>query len=214
MTHLLLLTHPYPTLHHLSTEDLFSITGNDFMNLAQGYQSIKPVAVAEGNHEACTICSPVPAFPGSENSHGYNFTQYKARFHSISLNSNTGSNRYYSFEDGLTHFIIFTAEAYLYARSDVFNANQLAFMKADLASVNRSATPWVVALVHKDWTMAAEAYAAFSPILQAANVDILFCGHVHYYNRFLPYDPMTNDVDTASVSADQHTCVTWMDTAG
>ena len=55
-------------------EDLFSVTGNAFMNLAQGYQSIKPVAVAEGNHEACTICSPVPAFAG-ENGRGYNFTQ-------------------------------------------------------------------------------------------------------------------------------------------
>jgi len=51
-------------------------------------------------------------------------------------------------------------------------------MKADLAAVNRSATPWVVALAHKDWTMGAEAFAAFSPVLQAANVDVLFCGHV------------------------------------
>ena len=44
----------------------------------------------------------------------------------------------------------------MYARDAAFLANQLAFMKADLAAVNRSATPWVVALVHKDWTMGAE----------------------------------------------------------
>lgn len=44
------------------------------MNLAQGYMATKPTAVAEGNHEACTLCSPVPDFVG-ENGHGYNFTQ-------------------------------------------------------------------------------------------------------------------------------------------
>jgi hypothetical protein len=68
-------------------------------------------------------------------------------------NSGSGSNIYYSFSQGLTHFLVFSAEAYLYARSEVFLANQLAFMTADLAKVDRSVTPWVVALVHKDWTM-------------------------------------------------------------
>jgi hypothetical protein len=50
--------------------------------------------------------------------------------------------------------------------------------------------------------MAAEAFADFQPILDAAKVDLLFCGHVHYYNRYMPYDSVTGDVDTASVSAD------------
>ena len=120
----------------------------------------------------------------------------------MALHSNTGTALFYSFNKGLTHFLVFTAEAYLYARDETFLANQLAFMKADLAAVDRKATPWVVGLVHKDWTMEAEAFAAFSPILQGANVDILFVGHVHYYNRYMPYDPITNEVDTACVSAD------------
>ena len=93
-------------------------------------------------------------------------------------NAGTNTARYYSFNQGLTHFIVFTAEAYLYARDASFIENQLNFMKADLGAVDRKVTPWVVALVHKDWTMEAEAYAAFSPILQDAKVDILFCGHV------------------------------------
>ncbi len=41
----------------------------------------------------------------------------------------------------------------MYARDATFLANQVAFMKADLAAVDRKATPWVVGLVHKDWTM-------------------------------------------------------------
>jgi membrane protein implicated in regulation of membrane protease activity len=65
----------------------------------------------------------------------------------------TASARYYSFNQGLVHFLVFSAEAYAYKSGAEFIANQLAFMKADLAAVNRSVTPWVVGLVHRDWTM-------------------------------------------------------------
>ena len=128
-------------------------------------------------------CLGVPELPRS----GGNFTEYKLRFHSTSLyagaNSGSGNNRYYSFNQGLTHFIVFSAEAYLYARDATFLANQAAFMQRDLAAVDRSVTPWVVALVHKDWTMETEAFAAFTPILDTGGVDVLFCGHVHCKRR-------------------------------
>ena len=127
---------------------------------------------------------------------------YKARFHSVSLNSNSGNNRYYSFERGLTHFLVFTAESYVYSVNAEFNANQVAFMKADLASVDRKRTPWVVALVHKDWTMQPDAFADFNSVLEGGGVDLLFCGHVHYYNRYLPFDALTGETDTAAANAD------------
>ena len=151
-----------------------SLIGNGFMTLAQGYMAIKPTAVVEGNHEACGAC--IASDPRFESG---NFTQYKMRFHSVSLNSNTGNNRYYSFNRGITHFIVFSAEAYLYARNEAFLSNQLAFMSADLAAVDRKATPWVVALCHKDWTMETEAFNAFTPILLQNKVDVLFVGHVY-----------------------------------
>ena len=100
-------------------------------------------------------------------------------------NAGTGTARYYSFNQGLTHFIVFTAEAYAYKSGAQFLANQLAFMKSDLAAVNRSATPWVVGLVHKTWWMQMDAYADFTPVLQAGKVDIVFTGHYHYYSRFV-----------------------------
>ena len=190
-------------------EDLFSVTGNTFMNLAQGYQTIKPVAVAEGNHvrprparaaQLRPVTTPDDPLPNRRRARSARpcpillgrmaraITLPSTRLAStvrssalscrncplatltadpfarpttptptgVSLNSNTGNNRFYSFDDGLTHFLVFSAEAYVYARDAAFLANQLAFMKADLAAVNRSATPWVVALVHKDWTMGAE----------------------------------------------------------
>ena len=92
--------------------------------------------------------------------------------------SGSGSNIFYSFDLGLTHFISFSAEAYAYRSGAELLANQLAFMSADLAAVDRTVTPWVVALVHKDWNMEGEAYAAFYPILDAGKVDALFCGHI------------------------------------
>jgi hypothetical protein len=107
-------------------------------------------------------------------------------------NSGSNSNIYYSFNQGLTHFIVFSAEAYIYAVDKTFLANQLAFMTKDLAAVNRKITPWVVALVHKDWTMEAAAFNDFSPILDKGGVDILFCGHVS--NTPLPLIVLTAKV--------------------
>ena len=106
---------------------------------------------------------------------GLNFTQYRARFAAVSMyagvNSGSGSNRYYSYERGLVHFVVLTAEAYLYTRTPVFLANQLAWLKKDLAAVDRSATPWIVVQMHKDWTMAAEAFKDFQPVLDQYNVE-------------------------------------------
>lgn len=190
--------HPHPLLaaYNFEQGSPVSSVGNNFMNAIQPYAAIKPVQVAAGNHEACPSCVASASLPQSDG----NFTQYRARLHSVSLFSNTGNNIYYSFNQGLVHFIVFSAEAYLYARSADFIANQVNFMKADLAAVDRSATPWVVALVHKDWTMEPEAFADFYPVIEAGGVDILFCGHVHYYSRFYPYDAPSQKIDTASVS--------------
>ena len=90
----------------------------------------------------------------------------------------------------------------MYSVNAEFNANQVAFMKADLASVDRKRTPWVVALVHKDWTMQPDAFADFNSVLEGGGVDLLFCGHVHYYNRYLPFDALTGETDTAAANAD------------
>ena len=91
-------------------------------------------------------------------------------------NSGSANNLYYSFSQGLTHFIAFSAEAYAHSQSPDFLANQLAFMKADLAAVDRAKTPWVVGLVHRDWFMLPEAFLFLGPVLEEAGVDVMFCG--------------------------------------
>ena len=135
------------------------------------------------------LCSP--GIPGQADSRG-NFSEYRARFASVEAGagkrSGSSSSIFYSFDLGLTHYISFSAEAYTYRSGPELLANQLAFMQADLEAVDRKVTPWVVALVHKDWNMEGEAYAAFYPILDAGKVDLLFCGHIQCVARQLPHN--------------------------
>lgn len=48
-------------------------------------------------------------------------------------------------------------------------------------------------------------FSKISGILQDGKVDVLFAGHWHYYERYIPYNPVTGEADTASVSADSRT---------
>lgn len=93
-------------------------------------------------HQACVDCPAVDGIANSLN----NFTEYQARMWSIAsvgagAVSGSGTNRYYSFNQGTIHFLVFTAEAYAYSSGKEFLANQAAFMKKDLAGVDRSVTP-------------------------------------------------------------------------
>jgi hypothetical protein len=62
-----------------------------------------------------------------------------------------------------------------------------------------SRPPLVPCAVEKD------AYRDFAPILLGGGVDLLFVGHVHYYNRRVPFNPVTGQTDAAAVSPDGHT---------
>ena len=66
---------------------------------------------------------------------------------------------WYSFDAGLVHFVLLSSEVW---HMDAFNLTndagetieisapaQLAWLEADLASVNRAVTPWLVAVYHR-----------------------------------------------------------------
>ena len=75
-------------------------------------------------------------------------------------------------------------------------AAQLAWLKADLAKVDRSRTPWLVGVLHAPWynsNMAhqkeheeAELRDAMEELLYDAQMDLMFAGHVHAYERSVP----------------------------
>lgn len=65
------------------------------------------------------------------------------------VNSGSKTNLWYSFNDGLVHWVSIDTELWYYDGTPTEIANQFAWLKADLAAVNRTETPWVIAMGHK-----------------------------------------------------------------
>ncbi|KAM7220829.1 acid phosphatase [Rhypophila decipiens] len=68
---------------------------------------------------------------------------------------------------------------------------QLEFLEADLASVDRSITPWVIVAGHRPWystgtSSCKPCQEAFEPLLYKYGVDVAIFGHVHNSQRFAP----------------------------
>ncbi|KAK5628015.1 hypothetical protein RRF57_003730 [Xylaria bambusicola] len=111
---------------------------------------------------------------------------------------------WYSFEYGMLHYVMLNTETDFAQAPDgkggsanlnsgPFGATnqQLAFLEADLASVDRTVTPWVVIGGHRPWyttgdTVCGPCQAAFEPLLYKYGVDLAIFGHVHNSQRFQP----------------------------
>ncbi|OBT70844.1 hypothetical protein VF21_10156 [Pseudogymnoascus sp. 05NY08] len=170
---------------------------NQFYNQTEEISSAKPYMVGPGNHEAncdngsdLTIC-----LPGQ-----LNFTGYQAHWNMPSAESGGVGNFWYSFDHGSVHFIQFNTETdFLNAPDEpggegtenagpfAVSGAQIAWLKKDLASVNRKKTPWVVAAGHRPWyvstTECIECQLAFEPLLLEYGVDLVLHGHKHFYER-------------------------------
>ena len=87
--------------------------------------------------------------------------------------------------DGLVHWINVDTELWSYGTQAQIDA-QLAWLNADVAAVNRSRTPWVLAQGHKGyWESPKTNFKALGldAAFAEANVDAYFCGHTHLYQR-------------------------------
>lgn len=126
-----LIMHAGDWAYDLSSDE--SANGNFFMNRAHPYASKIPVLPAPGNHEA-----------------GANFSEFIARHGAVAAYSNTGTALYYSFEANAgtptgVHVLTFNSETYIDGGIEAM----LNWIQADLASVDRARTPWVIAQSHK-----------------------------------------------------------------
>lgn len=155
--------------------------GNDYLNALQPAAATVPYIVCPGNHE-----------------HWMNFSQYKARFYGFSdLAKNSGSDNlmYYSFNDDLVHFTTIDTEIYHYCNGTATLCDsqvqaQLDWLEADLAKVDRTQTPWIIVLGHKQGWMDALGsgnWSKISSILEKYAVDLYLLGHQHNYQRTLPF---------------------------
>ncbi|XP_078441004.1 purple acid phosphatase 15 [Wolffia australiana] len=133
-----------------------------------------PLMVIEGNHEIETQ---------AENQ---TFMAYKSRFTFPSEDSGSFSPYYYSFNAGGIHFIMLGSYV-SYSRSD----DQYKWLEKDLAKVDRSVTPWLIATWHAPWYSTYKAHyreaecmrMEMEELLYSYGVDIIFNGHVHAYER-------------------------------
>lgn len=168
-------------------------TATTFMNQIQPIASRVPYMVCPGNHEGGTT------FAGD-------FKHFYRRF-DMPLKQET-QNNFYSFDVGTAHIISFSSEAYFWQYWNV--ERQYRWIERDLASVNRSKTPFIVTMAHRpmycsntddhdDCTkvnstmrrglLAGKAHDglfALEPLFKKYQVDLAFWAHEHTYERFFP----------------------------
>lgn len=151
--------------------------------MMQPLTSIMPLMVLPGNHEEEQQYNPPP--PGTTEP----YVAYQARFRMPAAASGaTQGNLYYSFETGPVH-VIFLDSFIDYDSS----SQQYQWLVQDLATIDRSRTPWVLAGMHAPWYNSNTAHhdepeeygmrEAMEPLFAKYNVDLVFAGHVHAYER-------------------------------
>ncbi|KAK4052850.1 hypothetical protein OIV83_002138 [Microbotryomycetes sp. JL201] len=193
---------------------LYESLNEQFFDQMQPVSAEKPWMGLPGNHEANSInggYSPKkPLQANNITAFNYalegqtNFTFYKEHFSFPSDESGGVGNFWYSFDYGLAHFIMLDTETDLGhgllgpIENNTKQANgpfglmdeQVNWLKQDLANVDRSKTPFVVAAMHRPFYISVKPdlypawQKAFEPIFVDNQVDVVLTGHVHVYERF------------------------------
>ncbi|CAL4925991.1 unnamed protein product [Urochloa decumbens] len=159
----------------LAYADFMQHLWDSFGTLVEPLASTRPWMVTEGNHEKEHIPFLVSGFQS-----------YNARWKMPYEESGSTSNLYYSFDVAGAHIIMLGS----YTDYDE-SSDQYAWLKADLAKVDRKRTPWLIVLLHAPWYNSNWAHqgegdsmmAAMETLLYAAHVDMVVAGHVHAYER-------------------------------
>ncbi|KAH7285893.1 hypothetical protein KP509_33G050200 [Ceratopteris richardii] len=159
----------------LSYADYYQPLWDSFGSLIEPVASSKPFMVTHGNHEKESV--PLLVDP---------FRSYNTRWKMPYKESGSDSNLYYSFEAAGVHVLMLGSYAHVGR-----NSNQYKWLQADLANVDRSKTPWLIAVLHAPWYNSNckhrgdgdEMMKSMESLLHKAKVDILIGGHVHAYER-------------------------------
>ena len=94
---------------------------------------------------------------------------------------------WYSFDHGSVHYVHFSSE-----HDYRPNSAQYAWLSADLLSVDRARTPWLIVAMHRplyqpmvdgDWTIDVGMAALLEPLFLQAQVDLVLSGHYHTFVR-------------------------------
>jgi len=149
---------------------------DDYFNMVEPVSSLVPWQTAPGNHEQ---------------ERKSNFLAYRHRYSMPWKESGSSEpNMWHSFDYENAHFIALNSEVDDYNTS----SKQYKWLQKDLKNVNRSKTPWVFIFFHTPMYCTNKAHldegvrmrSTFEKLFYEYNVDVVFSGHVHAYERTVP----------------------------
>lgn len=170
-----------------------------WMAIIEPYAKVAPYMVSVGNHEFDYTSGSTndpsndthfqPSwFNGGSDSGGECGIPTSNRFHMPSERSAGNGVFWYSYDFGSLHTVVLSAEHDLGEGS-----KQYKWLENDLASVDRSRTPWLVVEVHRpmynnemyasDYKVAENLQVLFEDLLVQYDVDLVLAGHYHSYLR-------------------------------
>ncbi|XP_039002235.1 probable inactive purple acid phosphatase 1 [Hibiscus syriacus] len=155
----------------------FLVEWDFFLHLITPLASQVTYMTATGNHERDYVDSG-SWYPGPD-SGGECGVPYEAYF---PMPTPEKDKPWYSIEQGSVHFTVISTEHDWTEQSEQYN-----WMKKDMASVDRSKTPWLIFTGHRPMYSSLGADVRFlqvvEPLLLDNKVDLVLFGHVHNYER-------------------------------
>ncbi|CAO2182616.1 unnamed protein product [Urochloa humidicola] len=160
----------------------FLVEWDFFLHLIKPLASQVSYMTAIGNHERDYAESG--SVYGTPDSGGECGVAYESYFRMPVVSKD---KPWYSIEQGSVHFVVMSTEHDWSEKSE-----QYKWMNQDLSSVNRSRTPWVIFIGHRPMYSSHIGIpvnvdlifvTSVEPLLLKYQVDLVFFGHVHNYER-------------------------------
>ncbi|XP_065865480.1 nucleotide pyrophosphatase/phosphodiesterase-like [Euphorbia lathyris] len=157
----------------------FLVEWDFFLNLITPLASQVSYMTAIGNHERDYINTGVVY--GTPDSGGECGVAYETYF---PMPTSAKDKPWYSIDFGTVHFIVMSTEHNWSPKSE-----QYQWMAKDMASVDRSRTPWLIFIGHRPMyssnilSVDIKFVAFVEPLLKQYKVDLVLFGHVHNYER-------------------------------
>ncbi|XP_071720612.1 nucleotide pyrophosphatase/phosphodiesterase-like isoform X2 [Rutidosis leptorrhynchoides] len=156
----------------------FLVEWDFFLHLISPLASKVSYMTAIGNHERDYVNSGSVYFtPDSGGECGVPYESY------FQMPTSAKDKPWYSIEQGSVHFVVMSTE-----HDWSKNSEQYKWMSKDMASVDRSRTPWLIFTGHRPmYTSCGGVDPTFvltvEPLLIKNKVDLVLFGHVHNYER-------------------------------
>lgn len=128
--------------------------GDEFMNAIQQLSTTVPYIFGVGDHEGGRKDLNVDCHAPSS---GYDYEGFRMRVGEatnagqmiMAHASGSPTSFYFSFDVGFVHFVVINTNAWIHACQYWMLKPQMMWMEADLNSVDREKTPWVVVIAHR-----------------------------------------------------------------